>query len=131
MDERAAARTFLLLNGAMMDALIAGHDAKYAYWFIRPTQADPSITLAIGLPNHPSYPSTHTVLSKSAAGVLGGPFPHHQVRLDAMAEEASISRLFGGIHYRFDLEAGTGMAEGIAQSALSAGQAPGLSALVP
>lgn len=130
LDEREAARAFLLVNGAMIDALIAGHDAKYAYWFVRPTKADPSITLAIGLPNHPSYPSTHTSLSKSAAGVLGRLFPRHRKEVAALAEEASISRLYGGIHYRFDLEAGTEIAHGVVESTMRGDRKAGLVTLV-
>jgi hypothetical protein len=38
--------------------------------------------------------------------LLGHAFPAERQRLDALAEEAGLSRLYGGIHYRFDLEAG-------------------------
>jgi hypothetical protein len=33
-------------------------------------------------------------------------FPEQQAELQAMAEEASLSRVYGGIHYRFDGEYG-------------------------
>ena len=59
LREREATHVFALLDAAMMDAAIGCWDAKLTYWFIRPPQADPVIKLipAIGLPNHPSYPS--------------------------------------------------------------------------
>ena len=39
--EREAAHTLALANMAGFDAIIASHDAKFAYWLIRPSQADP------------------------------------------------------------------------------------------
>src|SRR2546426_11096393 len=59
LGEREATHVFALLDAAMMDAAIGCWDAKLTYWFIRPPQADPAVTLipAIGLPNHPPYPS--------------------------------------------------------------------------
>jgi len=59
-SELEAAQILAYANTAAVDALIACFDSKFAYWFIRPTQADPGITLAVALPNHPSYPSGHS-----------------------------------------------------------------------
>src|SRR5213593_2548853 len=66
LREREATHVFALLDAAMMDAAIGCFDAKLTYWFIRPPQADPVIKLipAIGLPNHPSYPSAHSCFSE-------------------------------------------------------------------
>lgn len=102
----AALRTLALLNVAMADAMIGCWDTKYAYWYLRPWEADATITTPIGRPNHPSYPSGHSCSSAAGATVLGGLFPRDAQALHAMAEEASMSRLYGGIHYRFDLTAG-------------------------
>ena len=113
-DERKAAHTLALTNMAALDALTASHEAKYYYWLIRPTQADPLITLSIGLPNHPSYPSNHAAVSTTNALILGGIFPSEAGRLAAMADEAGLSRLFGGIHYRFDKTAGEEIARNVA-----------------
>lgn len=106
MSERRAAHTLAMMNLAGYDALVASHEAKYTYWLIRPTQADPMITLAIGLPSFPSYPSNHAAISMAAATVLGTVFPAERAALAAAAEEAGISRIYGGIHYRFDSDAG-------------------------
>jgi hypothetical protein len=119
LDERRAAHAFALVNMAVMDANIACHDAKYTYWLIRPSQADPAITTPIGLPNHPSYPSNHACDSGTAAYVLGGLFPNEAARLAAMADEAAESRLFAGIHYRFDADAGLLIARQVADLALA------------
>jgi len=55
LGDHEAARVLFLMNAAEFDALIGCFDAKYYYWFIRPPQADPAITLPIGLPPHPSF----------------------------------------------------------------------------
>jgi membrane-associated phospholipid phosphatase len=119
LDERHAAHAFALVNMAAMDANIACHDAKYAYWFIRPSQADRAITLPIGLPNHPSYPSNHACVSGATAYVLGALFPDQAARLSAMADEAGESRLYAGIHYRFDKDAGLRIARQVADLAIA------------
>lgn len=119
LDERRAARVLALAHMAMMDANIACHDAKFTYWMIRPYRADPAITTPIGRPQHPSYPSNHACMSGTAAYVLGALFPAEAARLAAMADEAGESRLYAGIHYRFDKNAGLGIARQVAALALS------------
>lgn len=110
LDERRAAHALALLNMTVMDAFIACHDAKYTYWLLRPSMADPGIKLAIGLPNHPSYPSNHACVTGASMAVLGALFPSRADELWALAEEAGISRIYGGIHYRFDMDAGLTLA---------------------
>ena len=117
-DERTAAHTLALVNMAALDALTASHDAKFFYWLIRPTQADPLITLSIGLPNHPSYPSNHAAVSTTDALILGSIFPSEASRLAAMADQAGLSRLYGGIHYRFDKTAGEEIARKVSALAV-------------
>jgi len=118
LREREAAHVLALVNMTGFDAIVACHDAKYAYWLLRPTQADPGITLSIGLPNFPSYPSNHACLSSAQAAVLGAMFPAEKSRLRALAEEAALSRLYGGIHYRFDNETGLRLGRMVAALAL-------------
>ena len=108
-----------LMNAAAWDANIACHDAKYAYWLLRPSQADPAIKLAIGLPNHPSYPSNDACISGTATAVLGAFFPADAARLRAMAGEAALSRVYGGLHYWFDGEAGLAVARDVSALALA------------
>jgi membrane-associated phospholipid phosphatase len=113
--EREATHTFALLNAAMNDASIACFDAKYTYFLLRPSQADPGIVPAISLPNHPSYPSSHSCTSGAGAAVLGAVFGSEAPRLDAMATEIGLSRLYAGIHYRFDTEVGLDLGRTVAQ----------------
>ena len=119
LNERETAHTLALMNMVSYDALVASHEAKYFYWLIRPSQADPGIVLPIGLPNFPSYPSNHAAISAGMARVLGDRFPSEQVRLDALADEAALSRILGGIHYRFDGEAGLTLGRTVAAWALA------------
>jgi hypothetical protein len=87
---------------------------------IRPSQADPGITLPISLPNHPSYPSNHSTIDGALAAVLEAEFPAETKRLEQIAEEAAISRLYGGIHYRFDKDAGMALGRATAAVAMAA-----------
>lgn len=115
LSDAKAARVMFVMGAAAWDATVGCFDAKYYYWFIRPPQADPGITLPIGLPPHPSYPSAHSCISGSHAGALKVFFPREAASLDAMALEASLSRLYGGIHYRFDMEAGLKLGNAVAR----------------
>jgi len=118
LDERAATRTFALVNASMMDALIGCWDAKYFYSMLRPSQADGLITMTFGLPNHPSYPSNHACLSGTAALILGAEFPAERAEMERQATEATVSRYYAGLHYRFDGDAGLAIARQVADLAL-------------
>jgi membrane-associated phospholipid phosphatase len=107
MSEVRAARAFALLNMAMHDAAVACWAVKFQHFNPRPSQLDPSIKTTIGLPNFPAYPSGHSTFSAASAVVLGYLFPEHAESFDAMADEAGISRLYGGIHYPSDIEQGS------------------------
>ena len=115
-----AARIMFLMSAAAFDGLIGCFDGKYHYWFIRPPQADAGIHTVFPTPQHPSYPSAHSCLSGAYSAVLSDAFPSERARLDATAHEASLSRLYAGIHYRFDLEAGLAMGRSAAALALAA-----------
>ena len=119
LDERAATYAFALTTAAMMDALIGCWDAKYFYWTLRPSQADPAITLTFGLPNHPSYPSGHSCASAAAATVLTDLFPARASELATWVSEAGLSRMYAGIHYRFDIDAGRELGQAVGQWALA------------
>ena len=124
LSMRKAARTFALLNTAQADAFIACWDAKFAYWSERPDQAirrtiDPSWTPLIPTPPFPSYPSGHSTTSGAASTVLAGIFPRRARALAAMAKEAAVSRLYGGIHFTFDNDAGLALGRRVGRAALT------------
>jgi PAP2 superfamily protein len=105
-SEVRAARAFALVNMALHDAAVGCWDAKFAYFNPRPSQMDPRIRTVIGLPNFPSYTSGHSTFSAAATAVLSYLFPSGAASFEAMRDEAAISRLYGGIHYRSDIEVG-------------------------
>jgi membrane-associated phospholipid phosphatase len=106
-----ASLLFSALNTAQADAFIACWDAKYTYWTLRPVTAiheliDPYWTPHIATPPFPAYVSGHSTTSAAASTVLAALFPNRAGKLSAMAEEAAIARLYGGIHFRSDNDAG-------------------------
>jgi hypothetical protein len=120
LTESRATHVLALMNTAAMDGNIACHDAKYTYWMIRPSQADADIKTAIGLPNHPSYPSNHACLSGTAALILANEFPAERAQLERQAEDATVSRYYAGLHYRFDGDSGLAIARKVAALAVKA-----------
>lgn len=132
------ARLFALLNVAMADAAICSWDAKYTYHFWRPVTAiafaEPQLNWRsfIVTPPFPDYTSGHSTFSAAAATVfplffgtedlpfttgsdfLPGVYRSFSTCQDA-AEEAALSRIYGGIHFRSasedGLQAGTSIGE--------------------
>lgn len=100
------ARDMALLNMSLMDAAIVCWDTKYYYFNPRPTQLQNSIKTLTGIPNFPSYISGHSTFSGAAASILSYIVPERANAYNAMANEASMSRLYGGIHYRTDCAVG-------------------------
>ena len=118
-SDAESARIMFLMSAAAMDANIACFNAKYDFWYIRPKQAMPAVATLFNAPNHPSYPSGHSCNSGAATGVLASVFPSERARLEQMAEEASLSRLYAGIHYRFDMVAGLALGRAAATKAIA------------
>lgn len=130
------ARLLALLNIAMADAVISCWDAKYTYVFWRPITAirlasadgNPATTEDAGwtplliTPNFPEYPSGHATVSPAAAVVLGTYFGNDAeftltsetlprvvrayTSFTQASDEASESRIYGGIHFRSALRIG-------------------------
>ncbi len=105
-SEARWARNMALLNMSLMDAAIACWDAKYFYYNPRPSQMNNDIKTVTGLPNFPAYISGHSTFSAAASTVLGYIIPANSASYNAMAKEASESRLYAAIHYRSDCEKG-------------------------
>lgn len=119
------ARNLALLNMAMMDAAICCWDAKFVYFNPRPSQVNPKIKTLTGLPNFPSYTSGHSTFSGAAATVLSHLVPSMAGTFNNYALEASMSRLYGAIHYRRDCEVGLLMGKAIGEKAVSRALADG------
>lgn len=138
LDPWQTARLYALLNAAMSDGFVAGWYAKYRYHRWRPVTAiargdadgNPATAPApdwmplLTTPEHPEYPSTHSVLSAASAGVLDctlgedhadvtltGPgrwwrVTRHYPSFRATARDVAESRVFAGAHFRYANEAG-------------------------
>jgi hypothetical protein len=120
---------------ALFDAFISCWDEKYRSQYVRPetvinATVDPDWRPYIQTPPFPSYTSGHSTISAAAAEVMTEFFGENLSFTDTSllafgidsrrivsfrdaAQEASISRLYGGIHYRFDLDAGNAAGRGI------------------
>jgi len=139
------ARLFALVSTSIADSVIGIWDAKYEYDFWRPitairagdidgndlTAGDPLWTPFITTPNHPSYISGHSGVASAGATILQDFFGDaHNFCLTASgltrcwdsfsdaAQDAADSRLWGGIHWRFDNEAGTALGREVGEYAL-------------
>jgi membrane-associated phospholipid phosphatase len=121
--EREAARILAVANMAGFDVAHACFDAKFSYYYIRPSQFDAAITQlpGLGVPNHPSYPSGHSCIVSAYATVLASEFPSERRELEAMVEAAGMSRMYAGFHYRFDLAAGQELGRQVARYVLEHG----------
>lgn len=122
-SEVRMARTLALVGTATMDAAIGCWDAKYYYYYPRPQQF--GVKTSVGLPNFPSYPSGHSTFSAAAAVVLSSIFPDKAKDFEAEASEASVSRVYGLIHYRFDSNAGLEHGKKIGTYAITRSKADG------
>jgi len=122
MDTPRAARAIAALNVAEADAAIAVWDTKFTYWTPRPLNAmrdtclDPTWTSFLGTPIFPSYVSGHAGFSGAAATVLSYFFPNEAKTFHDKAQEAALSRLYGGIHYRSDNEVGLVLGNNVGQA---------------
>lgn len=106
-----ATRLLATLNVAMADAFVACWHAKLRWWSERPVlevreRFDAAFEPHIVTPPFPGYVSGHSTVSGAAAAVLAAALPAASAQLLHLAEEAALSRLYGGIHFRHDNEAG-------------------------
>ena len=117
LNERRAAHVYALMHMAALDAYIACWEAKFEYFVIRPTQADPSITTIVAVPNHPAYPSGHSCNSGASSEILAILFPDAKDQVRDLADAIGIARFWGGVHYRFDVDVGLTLGRTVAQYA--------------
>jgi membrane-associated phospholipid phosphatase len=136
------ARLFALLNESLADTVIALYDAKYTYKFWRPVTAIRSTSDSNWLPEtkntaaDPSYPGAHSALSSAAATVLASFFGSDQFSFhvtsevfagvdrsfstfSGAAQEAGLSRIYAGQHFRFDHMAGQQLGTNVSEFVLN------------
>lgn len=127
-DYMKTAEAYALTSIALMDGFIACWDEKYRSNLVRPETfinawIDPEWRPYLQTPPFPEYTSGHSVISNASAVVLTRIFGDNFAFNDSTeiefgvpvrsftsfiqaAEEASLSRLYGGIHYRPGMENG-------------------------
>ncbi len=127
-DAVKTAKAYALVGVALFDGFISCWDTKYSYEYVRPITIikawfDKQWEPFLQTPAFPEYTSGHSTISGSASVVLtnmfGDNFFFHDNSDSAYinmtrdfpsffkaAEEASISRFYGGIHYRLSLDTG-------------------------
>jgi len=114
-----AARAYALLAVGSSDAFLANQDSKFTYWIQRPAQADTSMVPLFPAPNFPSYPSNHATISGVRGPILAYLFPAHADEILAVAKEAANSRVWAGIHYQMDLNAGLALGGKVAEKVIA------------
>ena len=119
------ARNMAYVCTAMADAAIACWDAKFTYWWARPQNIDNTITSVFAVPNFPGYVSGHSSFSGAACLVGVNLVPSSSAQIIAAADEASVSRVYGGIHFRFDCTTGATLGQNCGTAAWNKAQADG------
>ena len=136
-NELLTAKSYALVSASIFDAFISCWDEKYRSQTIRPITVireniDPNWTSVLQTPPFPEYTSGHSVVSAAAAVVLEDIFGqniafHDTTELEYLgmeryfssiksaADEAGMSRLFGGIHFRAAIEEGKKQGEKIGE----------------
>ena len=136
-DFKITVTAYALTSIALFDGFISCWDEKYRSNYIRPeTVINEKISgdwhPYIQTPPFPSYTSGHSTISAAAAEVMTSLFGDKMSFTDTSllefgianreiksfrdaALEASISRLYGGIHYRFDLDSGNAMGKRVGE----------------
>jgi hypothetical protein len=123
-----AAEAYAKLGIALTDAFIGCWHAKYRHNLLRPVTyiravMDKGWRPLVGTPPFPEFPSGHSTQAGAAAAVLAQLFgpdyaftdhthdkrglaPRSFTSFDEMAEEAAMSRLYGGIHFHSAIKLG-------------------------
>ena len=114
-DPPWAARAMALVMIASDDSFIGCFEAKYHYLAPRPFQVDPNVEMLFPAPNHPSYPAAHGCGDGAAEAVLSYLFPNDASYFKERAEEGALSRLWAGIHFPSDLDAGLKLGRSVGQ----------------
>jgi membrane-associated phospholipid phosphatase len=138
----SAAETYVRLNLAMADAFTASWATKYQVNLLRPVTyvqlvIDSNwVPTLMHTPPFPEFPSGHSGQSSAAAAVLAASFgadtgftdnthndrgwgPRTFKSFQAAADEAALSRLYAGIHFRSGVEAGQVQGLCVAQKVLA------------
>ncbi len=141
-DLATAAQTLAKLNMAMADAFVAAWHTKYTLNLLRPVTyiqlgIDSNwVPTLMHTPPFPDYPSGHSVQSSAAAAVMNAAFgastrfvdnthndrgwgPRTFATFAVAADEAALSRLYAGIHFRAAVAGGQVQGRCVAEKILA------------
>jgi hypothetical protein len=140
-DLMRSAEAYALVAITLADAFISCWDEKYRSNLIRPetvidVHIDETWDPLLQTPPFPEYTSGHSVISKAASVMLTNLYGENFSFIDstevkyglpvrnfssfqAAAEEAAISRLYGGIHYRSAITNGISQGESVGNMVVS------------
>jgi hypothetical protein len=134
-DPVKTAEAYALVSTAIFDAIISCWKTKYTYHHIRPITVineviDPNWQPFLQTPPFPEHVSGHSGISAAGATILTKLFGEFEFEdtsdleyigmkrtfqsFNQAAQEASVSRVYGGIHYRSGVEAGAIQGENVA-----------------
>lgn len=100
---------------AANDALVMSMYFKYLYDTARPIQYKLNHSAVIHTPPSPSYPSGHAAIAGSLQMVLSHFFPKESANIKRVMEECAQSRLYAGVHFKADIEAGLNLGKQIGE----------------
>jgi hypothetical protein len=145
LDLVQTARMLAMAHVAGGDAMIAGFEAKYHYWFWRPyraipladtdgnpaTEPDPNWLPLRPTPNHPDYPAAHAFHSSALAQTLRAFFGTDNVpfsidsrvtgttreyqRFHDAVKDVNLARTLAGFHFRNSCEEGANLGRDVSR----------------
>jgi hypothetical protein len=145
LDLVQTARMLAMAHVAGGDAMIAGFEAKYHYWFWRPyraipgadtdgnpaTEPDPNWQPLRPTPNHPEYPAAHAFHSSAVANTLRAFFGTDKVpfsldsrvtattrdyqRFHDAVKDVMLARTLAGFHFRNSCEEGSNLGRDVSR----------------
>jgi hypothetical protein len=145
LDLVQTARMLAMAHVAGGDAMIAGFEAKYHYWFWRPyraiplagtdgnpaTEPDPTWQPLRPTPNHPEYPAAHAFHSSAVAETLRAFFGTDNVffsldsrvtgttreyrRFHDAVRDVMLARTLAGFHFRNSCEQGSSLGRDVSR----------------
>ncbi len=119
LDTFSAARASAYLNVGMYDAAVSTWRTKFTYWTERPFQAIPDLKTEIPTPNFPGYTSGHATFSGAASVIMSELFASEKGYFVAQADEANMSRMWGGIHLLQDCDEGLAVGQKIGEKVVA------------
>jgi len=123
LDNRATAQVYAAVGITLHNAYVVSRADAYRYLVARPETwmraSDSAWAPTVLTPSAPSYPSDEATASAAVADVLAAFFPAQAAQLTAAADEAARSRVYAGVHWQIDIDAGADQGRCVGQAMLT------------